>query len=114
MKKVLVGVLVLVVLLAGGLLVAPSFVAPSFAVRNRATQSVGVVATWRGGTHRVGRLAPGEMASFAVAGEGGMQFRVQFAEGRERSAGPIYFTRGTTVIVTIGDDAVRLAYDHDD
>ncbi len=91
---------------------APAFLAPSFEVRNASVEVVSVVGRWPDGEQRFEGLAPRSAAAFSVSGEGAIQFQVRFPDGRERMAPPIYFTRGTTVVATVTDDAVTVTHAH--
>ncbi|MCW5586868.1 MAG: hypothetical protein KIS75_12105 [Chromatiales bacterium] len=89
----------------------PSFFDPEFEVINRSSETVSVVAAWRGSERDIGEILQQSSHRFSVDDEAAMTFVVRFSSGKEIESEPLYFTRGTKIIATITGDGIAVRYD---
>ena len=93
------------------LLALPSFADPVFVLINRASEPVTVEMSWPVGQAVEADIPTQNTRELTLPDEGEVIFTVRYASGRHHASEPMYFTRGATIVVDIGDEGPTFRHD---
>ncbi len=111
MVKRVLGIVILMLIGAGVVLIAPWFRDPTFVVANETSQDVNVTAYWQNEVKQIGIIQPSALYTFTVDDEAAMKISVRYANGRMLDSSEFYFTSGTVVLVTISESGIDIHYE---
>jgi hypothetical protein len=107
------GTLLVIVISTTYVLVSNTALGPRFRISNDSTQSVIVTAKWRDQVRELGAIEPEKTISLTVRDEASMVFSVIYADGREVSSEPVYFSAGITTYVSIDLERIDIKQEVD-
>lgn len=108
MKKAFIstGSIVLILIGAGLIYIAPHFSEPKFIIINNTNQTIKVTAEWRNNRKELGKLEKGTSTEFHVRDEASMKITAVLENGNKFFSQPVYFTSGLVYNFTINENDI--------
>ena len=104
-------IIILTLIVVGIFIVAPQFADSKFTVINQSPEAVNITVFWRDQKFETGSVKPKARYVFTLDDESAVRFTARLKNGNLLESQPIYFTSGTSIIVTVNETDIEVAYD---